>query len=690
MAVERLLEKKLPRTLLKDWPKLPPEKALELLDYAYPDQGVRSFAVECLGNVSDEDLLLYLLQLVQAIKHEVYLECDLVKFLIKRALNNQKIGHYLFWHLKSELQVASVSIRFGLILEAYCRGSQEHMPALLKQLEFLDKLKNSREHVKNKSKEKAKLNLKDYLTESHIDETVQSIRSPLDPSHRCSKIKLDKCRIMDSKMRPLWIVLENNDTCGEDVYIIFKDGDDLRQDMLTLQMLKIMDRLWKREGLDLRMNPYNCISLADRAGMIEVVLNAETIANIQKDKGVFSATSAFRKGSILAWLKDYNTTEAALNKAITEFTLSCAGYCVATYVLGIADRHSDNIMVKKSGQLFHIDFGHILGHFKEKFGIKRERVPFVLTHDFEYVINKGQKSALEFKIFQEYCEKAFLILRKHVSGVAYPCELLAILGSSGAGKTTLLNALTFQSPSSIAVSGIRCVNGVPVAPKTLTSQSAYVQQDDLFIGNLTVKEHLVFQALLRMDRHISYTQRMRRVEEVILEFGLTKCQNTQIGILAEVLTNPKLMFCDEPTSGLDSFMAFTVIQVLKSMAMAGRTVVCTIHQPSSELYSLFDKLLLMSEGRTAFLGSPEEADIFFKQLEAPCPKNYNPADYFIQLLAIIPEKEESSRQAVNMICDKFERSTIGVKLALEAGSTVIYLPCPNCSISVNLSLVGYR
>jgi phosphatidylinositol-4,5-bisphosphate 3-kinase len=324
--------------------------------------------------------------------------------------------------------VASVSIRFGLILEAYCRGSQEHMPALLKQLEFLDKLKNSREHVKNKSKEKAKLNLKDYLTESHIDETVQSIRSPLDPSHRCSKIKLDKCRIMDSKMRPLWIVLENNDTCGEDVYIIFKDGDDLRQDMLTLQMLKIMDRLWKREGLDLRMNPYNCISLADRAGMIEVVLNAETIANIQKDKGVFSATSAFRKGSILAWLKDYNTTEAALNKAITEFTLSCAGYCVATYVLGIADRHSDNIMVKKSGQLFHIDFGHILGHFKEKFGIKRERVPFVLTHDFEYVINKGQKSALEFKIFQEYCEKAFLILRKHGNLILSLCAMMISTG----------------------------------------------------------------------------------------------------------------------------------------------------------------------------------------------------------------------------------------------------------------------
>lgn len=104
---------------------------------------------------------------------------------------------------------------------------------------------------------------------------------------------------MDSKMRPLWIVFENSDRYGDDVYIIFKNGDDLRQDMLTLQMLKIMDRLWKQEGLDLRMSPYGCISLESRVGMIEVVLNADTIANIQKEKGMFTATAAFRKGPIL-------------------------------------------------------------------------------------------------------------------------------------------------------------------------------------------------------------------------------------------------------------------------------------------------------------------------------------------------------------------------------------------------------
>nr|CAD7407031.1 unnamed protein product [Timema cristinae] len=131
-----------------------------------------------------------------------------------------------------------------------------------------------------------------------------------------------------------------------------------------------------------------------------------------------------------AWLKESNKTDAELNKAIEDFTLSCAGYSVATYVLGVADRHSDNIMVKRTGQLFHIDFGHILGHFKEKFGFRRERVPFVLTHDFVHVINKGQtrKEAIEFQLFQERCEQAFLILRKHGSLIL---SLFAMMISTG-------------------------------------------------------------------------------------------------------------------------------------------------------------------------------------------------------------------------------------------------------------------
>lgn len=271
---------------------------------------------------------------------------------------------------------------------------------------------------------------------------------------------------------------------------------------------------------------------------------------------------------------------------------------------------------------------------------------------------------------------------KNVSGAAYPGELLAIMGASGAGKTTLLNSLMFRSPSNVSVTGHRAINGYPVSSNTLTALSAYVQQDDLFIGTLTVKEHLTFQALVRMDRHLPYEQRMRRVQEVITDLALTKCQNTIIGVpgrikgisggemkrlsfASEVLTDPPLMFCDEPTSGLDSFMAQNVVLVLKNMALKGKTVVCTIHQPSSEVFALFDKILLMAEGRVAYLGTPEGACNFFKDMGAACPSNYNPADFFIQLLAVVPSREETCKQTIELVCDAFLKSEEGLRLAAE-------------------------
>uniref|UniRef100_A0A182MDL8 phosphatidylinositol 3-kinase n=1 Tax=Anopheles culicifacies TaxID=139723 RepID=A0A182MDL8_9DIPT len=391
-------------SLLQEWPKLLIERALELLDYAYADKYVRRYAVDCLRTIEDDELLLYLLQLVQALKHESYLNCDLVYFLLQRALHNQHIGHYLFWHLRSELSVPSVQVRFGLILEAYLLGSPEHVGVLLKQMQCLRYLQVCSDNVKKGSKEKGRALLMEQLAkEGHL---TSDLISPLNPSFRCKSVRTERCKVMDSKMRPLWVVYENSDPNGDDIHMIFKNGDDLRQDMLTLQMLRIMDRIWKSHGHDFRMNPYSCISTDHKLGLIEVVLNAETIANIQKERGMFSATSPFKKGSLLAWLREHNNTDELLAKAIQEFTLSCAGYCVATYVLGVADRHSDNIMVKKTGQLFHIDFGHILGHFKEKFGFRRERVPFVLTHDFVYVINNGRtdREAQEFCHFQTLCE----------------------------------------------------------------------------------------------------------------------------------------------------------------------------------------------------------------------------------------------------------------------------------------------
>ncbi|KFW81406.1 Phosphatidylinositol 4,5-bisphosphate 3-kinase catalytic subunit alpha isoform [Manacus vitellinus] len=271
--------------LVKDWPSIKPEQAMELLDCNYPDPMVRAFAVRCLEkSLTDDKLSQYLIQLVQV--------------------------HNIFW--------------------CVC-----------------------------------------CLVYIHI--------------------------LVLQNLQPLTI-------------------SDLRQDMLTLQIIRIMENIWQNQGLDLRMLPYGCLSIGDCVGLIEVVRSSHTIMQIQC-KGGLKGALQFNSHTLHQWLKDKNKGDM-YDAAIDLFTRSCAGYCVATFILGIGDRHNSNIMVKDDGQLFHIDFGHFLDHKKKKFGYKRERVPFVLTQDFLIVISKGAQECTktrEFERFQEMCYKAYLAIRQHAN-----------------------------------------------------------------------------------------------------------------------------------------------------------------------------------------------------------------------------------------------------------------------------------
>lgn len=141
---------------------------------------------------------------------------------------------------------------------------------------------------------------------------------------------------------------------------------------------------------------YECFSTGSKTGFIEVIKNSLTLFKIQMEGGI-KGRYQFDTMQLYRWISTNNPGHENLTKAIDLFTRSCAGYCVATFILGIGDRHPDNIMVNKEGRLFHIDFGHFLGHFKKKYGIKRERVPFVLTEDFIKVISKG-KFLIFFKV----------------------------------------------------------------------------------------------------------------------------------------------------------------------------------------------------------------------------------------------------------------------------------------------------
>uniref|UniRef100_A0AAY4DS11 Phosphatidylinositol 4,5-bisphosphate 3-kinase catalytic subunit gamma isoform n=1 Tax=Denticeps clupeoides TaxID=299321 RepID=A0AAY4DS11_9TELE len=421
MTTHQLLE----RSTTWDRSQLDVGLAMQLLDCHFSDTNVRSMAVRKLETLDDDDVLRYLLQLVQAVKFEPYHDSALARFLLKRALRSKRIGHFLFWFLRSEIaQSMHYQQRYAVILEAYLRGCGNAMlQDFKKQVEITEALQNVTREIKAISVEKydvsaqVVLQLRQKLESLQSSGLPESFRVPYDPGLRAGGLVIEQCKVMASKKKPLWLQFKPADptTLSSDtIGIIFKDGDDLRQDMLILQILLIMESIWEAESLDLSLLPYGCISTGNKIGMIEIVKDATTIANIQQS--IVGNTGAFKDEILSQWLRDKCVSEDKFQQTVERFVYSCSGYCVATYVLGIGDRHNDNIMVTEAGNLFHIDFGHILGNYKSFLGISKERVPFVLTPDFLYVMGtSGKKSSPHFLKFQEVCVKAYLALRQHTN-----------------------------------------------------------------------------------------------------------------------------------------------------------------------------------------------------------------------------------------------------------------------------------
>uniref|UniRef100_A0A0R3QM92 Phosphatidylinositol 4,5-bisphosphate 3-kinase catalytic subunit n=1 Tax=Brugia timori TaxID=42155 RepID=A0A0R3QM92_9BILA len=413
--------------LLKRWGKIQPETALMLLDCKYPDIRIREFAVDSLDNVLDNDRLqLYILPLIQVLKFEPYGSCALSRMLLKRALCNNRIGHILFWLLRAELgqlsevgqDLTKIYKRFALMIEAYCRANYTHLNSMLRQVDMVVRLTNLSKIIKTmKDNECATKHLQKEL--ASCVEIMQNMISPLDVSNSLGALNIELCKVIGSAKQPLRLAWTNPEPLArlhnETHQIIFKNGDDLRQDMLTLQVMRIMDALWKSQDYDLCLSIYEVLPMGRNVGMIYVVQNCSTLFEIQCAAKQLGSTFSMESGLINKYIRNYSENSKVYLEGVDRFTASCAGYCVATYVLGIKDRHQDNIMLAKDGRLFHIDFGHFLGHYKKKLGINRDRVPFVLTDHFLCVIAKGKsnfRDSHEYKKFKKLCTDAYIILHQ--------------------------------------------------------------------------------------------------------------------------------------------------------------------------------------------------------------------------------------------------------------------------------------
>ncbi|XWS55738.1 hypothetical protein CRYUN_Cryun09bG0026300 [Craigia yunnanensis] len=290
---------------------------------------------------------------------------------------------------------------------------------------------------------------------------------------------------------------------------------------------------------------------------------------------------------------------------------------------------------------------------------------FVLSfNNLTYDVEVGSKTAFPFcgkntnVISSENNTKSLL---KDISGEAREGEIMAILGASGSGKSTLIDALANRIAKH-SLKGSITLNGEVLDSGLLKVISAYVMQDDLLFPMLTVEETLMFSAEFRLPRSLSKSKKKARVQALIDQLGLRRAAKTVIGdeghrgvsggerrrvsIGIDIIHDPILLFLDEPTSGLDSTSAFMVVKFLQRIAQSGSIVIMSIHQPSSRILGLLDRLIVLSHGQTSYSSSPANLPQFFSDFGHPIPKNENPSEF---ALDFIRELEGTSSGTQNLV-----------------------------------------
>ncbi|KAI8980284.1 kinase-like domain-containing protein [Pilobolus umbonatus] len=403
--------------LLPLWVDIDVDDALELLGKEFENRSVRSYAVNQLRKADDDDLLLYLLQLVQALKFEHIhdkgpnsYDSSLVQFLIDRAVRNPVLGNYFHWYLMVECEDKIVGKMYAKVAFHYFKAILEvphgyqRRDVLRRQGQLIHTLSKVSKEIRlskdgrAKKVDKLRAIMSDPKGPLH---TFPSLPLPLDPTKEVCGIISEKSGIFNSNLQPLRLTFLCED--ATEYPAIFKTGDDLRQDQLVIQIILLMDKLLQKENLDLKLTPYKVLATGHEHGLMQFIPSS-SLASVLND----------HQNNVLSFFREHHPSHAPGNvygidpKVMETYTRSCAGYCVITYLLGVGDRHLDNLLLSPDGHLFHVDFGFILGRDPKPF-------PPPMKLCKEMIEGMGGANSQHYMNFQQYCYTAFTTLRRNAN-----------------------------------------------------------------------------------------------------------------------------------------------------------------------------------------------------------------------------------------------------------------------------------